>query len=453
MSSDLRDLVDATPWLDTHEHLPEEATRLAPPVEGSGVHPCDDWAYLLWHYALDDLVSAGLGPRDRAVFESPDAGPEEKWDAVAEAYARTRNSTYVRAARDSIRTLFGLDLARDTVAEIDRRMAGLRQPGFYRTVLDVAGVAACQVNSLERTFRETADPESLPQDIGLTDFVRPTPGHLADWEATTGREVGRLADLCQVMGDYFDRFGRSACAVKLGIAYARPLAVSPDPAPVPDAVFRAWIRGEPIRDDDRRAMEDAIIATGLGLAADTGLAVKVHTGLHVGTDRMDLRDVRDNVADVVTLARRFPTPFVLMHIGYPYQGEVIAAAKHQTNIVADLCWAWIIDPVATRDFLRRALTALPASKLLCFGGDYIPVENIVGHAQLARRELTRTLEGLVEDGYLEPAEAADLVPALMHGNAEQVFGPMYPLAATHTPEGLVTSGGTRWSTTRMGGRT
>lgn len=423
MSVDLRGLVDATPWLDTHEHLPEEATRLAPPLAGSGLHPCDDWAYLLWHYALDDLVSAGLAPSDRAVFESPDAGPEEKWDAVAEAYARTRNSTYVRAAAESIRTLFGLDLARDTVAEIDRRMAQLRQPGFYRTVLDVAGVAACQVNSLERTFRETADPASLLQDIGLTDFVQPTPAHIADWEATTGREVARLADLRDVMGDYFDRFGGRACAVKLGIAYARPLAVSPDPAPVPDAVFRAWTRGERIRDDDRRALEDAILATGLGLAADAGLAVKVHTGLHVGTDRMDLREVRDNVSDVVALARRFPTPFVLMHIGYPYQGEVIAAVKHQTNVVADLCWAWIIDPVATRDFLRRAITTLPASKLLCFGGDYIPVENIVGHAMLARRELARVLEELVIEGYLDPVEAGDLVPALMHGNAQRVFGP------------------------------
>ncbi len=206
MSGDLRDLIAATPWLDTHEHLPEEALRLEAPVAGSRLHPCDDWAYLLWHYALDDLVSAGLTPAQRQVFESPDAGPTEKWDAVAEAYGRTRHSAYLRAARDSIRTLFGLELGRDTVAEIDRRMAELRRPGFYRRVLDIAGVSACQVNSLEATFRQTADPERLQQDIGLTDFVLPSEASVAEWEAVTGHEVAGLPDLLAVMGTYFERF-------------------------------------------------------------------------------------------------------------------------------------------------------------------------------------------------------------------------------------------------------
>ena len=66
--------------------------------------------------------------------------------------------------------------------------------------------------------------------------------------------------------------------------------------------------------------------------------------------------------------------------------------------------------------------AAPASKVLCFGGDYIPVENIVGHAALARQELGRALEELVAEGYLDQTAARDLVPDLMHGNAERVFG-------------------------------
>lgn len=421
MSGDLRDLVAVTPWLDTHEHLPEEQVRLDAPVEGSGLHPCDDWAYLLWHYALDDLVSAGLTPDQQRVFTSPHAGPEEKWDAMAAAYARTRHSTYLRAARDSIRTLFGLELGRETVAEIDRGMAELRRPGFYRRVLDVAGVSACQVNSLEATFQRTADPERLQQDIGLTDFVLPSARSVAAWESTTGREVASLPDLLAVMGGYFERFGAEAAAVKLAIAYARPigtLAARPEPS---TELFRAWLRGDPVPSDIGRSIEDTVIEAGLGMASDLGLSVKVHTGLHVGNDRMDLRSVRDNVADVCALARRFPATFTLMHIGYPYEGEVIAAAKSHTNVVADLCWAWIIDPIGSRQFLKRFLVAAPASKVLCFGGDYIPVENIVGHAALARRELARALEELVDEGYLDAAAAADLVPDLMHGNAERIF--------------------------------
>lgn len=436
MSIDLRGLVDATPWLDTHEHLPEERLRLEPPVAGSRLHPCDDWAYLLWHYALDDLVSAGLTQAQRAVFESSVAGPEEKWDAIADAYGRTRHSAYLVAARDSIRALTGLDLDRGAVAEIDRRLAESRRPGFYDRVLDIAGVSACQVNSLESTFQRTADPR-LQQDIGLTDFVLPSADAVAEWRAVTGRPIDGLPDLIGVMGDYFDRFSAEASAVKLAIAYARPIAPrSARTEPQPDVV-RAWIAGDAIAADTARAIEDTILEAGLGMAADHGLAVKVHTGLHVGNGQMDVRMVRDNVADVAGLARRYPTTFVLMHIGYPYEGEVIAAAKHFTNVVADLCWTWIIDPIATRLFLKRYLVSAPAAKVLCFGGDYIPVENVVGHAMLARRELARTLEELVAEGYLDATAAADLVPDLMHGNAERIFIGARRMARPRATEAVV----------------
>jgi hypothetical protein len=109
-------------------------------------------------------------------------------------------------------------------------------------------------------------------------------------------------------------------------------------------------------------------------------------------------------------------------MGYPYEHEVLSATKHYTNVVADLCWAWIIDPLATRTFVKRFLVTAPAAKLLCFGGDYIPVENVVGHAQLARDGLARALEELRDDGFLEDREIMELVPNLMHGNAERVLG-------------------------------
>jgi uncharacterized protein len=422
MKPDLRGLVEATTWLDTHEHLPEESHRLEAPVAGSRLHPCEGWAYLLWHYALDDLVSSGLGPEQRAVFVSRDAGPEEKWDAAETAYRRSANTAYVRAARESIHAVVGLDLSRENVAEIDRRLTALRTPGFYRRVLDVAGVGACQVNSLQRTFQETADPERLHQDIGLTDFILPTEPAVAEWEAVTGIRIDCLADLLEVVDRYFDRFAGDAVAVKLAIAYARPIAPAADGRTSQrDRSFPMWLRGEATDTTAARAIEDAVLERGLRRAADHRLTVKVHTGLHVGNDRMDLRSVRDNVADVCSLARRFATDFTLMHIGYPYTDEVIAAAKHHTNVVADMCWAWIIDPIGSRTFLKRFLVSAPASKVLCFGGDYIPVENIVGHAALARRELARTLEELVAEGYLDGMEAMDLVPRLMAGNGERLF--------------------------------
>jgi len=98
------------------------------------------------------------------------------------------------------------------------------------------------------------------------------------------------------------------------------------------------------------------------------------------------------------------------------------AGWHRMNdAVIDLCWAWIISPTASERFVRDFLVTAPANKLLTFGGDYIPVECVVGHAALARRGLTRALQGLVADGWLSRADALDLVEPLMRGNARRIF--------------------------------
>jgi hypothetical protein len=74
---------------------------------------------------------------------------------------------------------------------------------------------------------------------------------------------------------------------------------------------------------------------------------------------------------------------MLMHMAWPHQEQLLAVAKHHPNVVVDLCWSWIVTPVDARVRVR-SLTAVPATKLLCLGGDYMPVECVVGHAEIAR---------------------------------------------------------------------
>jgi len=113
---------------------------------------------------------------------------------------------------------------------------------------------------------------------------------------------------------------------------------------------------------------------------------------------MPLERVSRNPADLCPLLRQYPEArFVLMHIGYPYQDEMLALAKHYANAYVDLCWAWIISPAACVRFVKEFLTAAPVNKLLGFGGDYILIEPVLGHAKIARRGLALALTGLVED--------------------------------------------------------
>ncbi len=101
--------------------------------------------------------------------------------------------------------------------------------------------------------------------------------------------------------------------------------------------------------------------------------------------------------------------------------ELIAVAKHYGNAYVDMCWGWIINPVAAKDFLKKYLVTAPANKILTFGGDYRYVEQVVGHAVLARQGIALALSELVEEGWLGLTDALELVDPILRGNARRIF--------------------------------
>ena len=150
-SSPLGEAIDATPWIDVHEHLVDERHRLGEAgyefteVFGEETRIPGDWSALFTGgYAVDDLVSAGL-PADAARrFASDGPEPLEKWELVEPYIEAVRLTGAMRAADLAIERLFGLRLARDTCEELDRRARELRRPGYYRDVLvNVANVERC----------------------------------------------------------------------------------------------------------------------------------------------------------------------------------------------------------------------------------------------------------------------------------------------------------------------
>jgi uncharacterized protein len=420
----LRERVAATPFVDTHEHLLEETTRLA----GPGAHrlqPCDDAALLFYHYAADDLWSAGMAREDRERFFSPRVDPGDKWPIVEPVWRRARQTGYLRAVSESLRALFGVE-ALDAAAFV-RATDAMRvraRPGFYEPIIrQAAGVEACQVNSLEATFCETQYPDLLQQDLSLIPFSTGLDARtIADFSGRSGLPTATLAQWHDVIDWAFARYAPRADAVKSQAAYNRRLDYAPVSADAAAPLYDRLIRGENLAGAERKALEDHLMGHCVAAAGRAGLPVKLHCGYYAGNDRMPLDRVRRNAADLCPLLVDNPdVTFVLMHIGYPYQDEYIALAKQYRNVVVDLCWAWIINPVACVRFVKEFLLAAPANKLLTFGGDYATVENVVGHAAIARQGLAQALSELVEDAWLTEAHALDLVEPLMRGNARALF--------------------------------
>lgn len=417
----IHERVFQTPLIDTHEHLIEEAERLRGTAHPRV--PCDDWAMLFSHYLDSDLRSAGMTKREMDRFLSRDVAPAAKWAVLAPYWPAVKHTGYAQAVRIALRELYGVDeLSERTVGQAQAGYERTRRPGFYRQVLtERARIESCQVNCLTgEPFKESDMPTFLMQDLSIVGmFAGPNSRQYAP---ATGIEVQDLADWHRVIDWWFDRCARYAVAVKSQNAYSRDLDYARVPAEIAAPVFKRMLDKDPVAAADRKLLEDHLFWYAVDQATRHGLPVKLHTGYYAGHNSMPLARLRQNAGSAAELCRLGPdTQFVFMHLCYPYYEELLALAKQWSNAHVDMCWAWIINPAAAKDYLKKHVVTAPINKLLPFGGDYIPVEPVLGHAVLARRGIARALTELVEEGWLSLGEALDLVDPILHGNARRIF--------------------------------
>lgn len=417
---DILDLVAGTPIADTHEHLLEEHNRLQ-----RGMHwRLHDFAVFFVHYIDSDLRVAGMPEEAMRQLIAEETPPERKWELVKPWYERTHNTGYALNVRESLRALFGIDDFTDqTWPRVQDALTRLMKPGYYRHVLQaVANIDHCQVNSLEYPpFCETRLPDLLLQDISTvclsTDPDVPRMEHQLDMKVRT------LDDWYQVIDRTFAVYGPRAVAVKNQSAYRRKLDYAQVSREEAAPIFERFVASQfQMSREERKPLEDHLFHYCVRKATEYGLPVKLHTGYYAGHNSMPLHRLRHNAGDMCQLCQAHPDArFVFMHITYPYQDEAIAVAKQYTNAYVDMCWAWIINPVASVRFLKEFLLAAPASKVLTFGGDYGVVEMVPGHARIARRGIAQSLSELVDEGWLQQRDIPALVERLLRVNAWELF--------------------------------
>lgn len=420
LRENIANLVDTIPLADTHEHILEEKNRLNP---GDGAR-LDDFGVLFYNYSGADLLTAGMPADDLAALFRRGVPPEEKWRLLKPHYQTARNTGYLRAVRITVQRLYGEDDITDSsVGAINKKVKQTITPGFTGHIIrEVANIDHCQVNSLEvRPFCETEHPDFLLQDIG-------TPPLITDWKdralwEKAGVEVRSVYDYHSVLDAIFALYGPRAVAAKNQMNYQRRLDFAQVAAEEVASVFEKDVAGgHDITPAERKAIEDHLFHYCVQRSDEYGLPVKLHAGYYSGNNSMPLSRLLHNGGDICELLRVCPkTPFVLMHINYPYQSELVSICKQYTNAYADMCWAWIINPAASVRFLKEFLMAVPANRILTFGGDYTAVENVVGHAATARQGIAQALAELVEEGWLPESEVEYVANRIMRDNARELF--------------------------------
>ncbi|KKL79610.1 hypothetical protein LCGC14_2013110, partial [marine sediment metagenome] len=114
--------------------------------------------------------------------------------------------------------------------------------------------------------------------------------------------------------------------------------------------------------------------------------------------------------------------FDLFHIGYPYQQTVSALAKNFRNVFIDFAWAHIISPTASVNALVEYLDAVPANKIIGFGGDYAFIDGVYGHQVIARENIARALAIKVRHGAMDLDRARQVAGMLLMDNPVAILG-------------------------------
>jgi len=423
-SSDIRkkifQKVFQTPLIDTHEHLIDEKERL-----GGISHPfvkCDDWAEVFSNYLAADMQSAGMSEKSIEKFLSPKLDPLDKWALLEPYWPAIKNTGYGLAVRIAVKELYGIDeISAKTIKKLQSGYEKIRRPGFYKHILcDLAKIESCQVNYIDNPFKESSMPTLLMQDLCIWKMFEGP-----DFEQCgkrPGIKVSSLSDWHKVIDWWFNKYGKYAVAVKSLNAYARDINYDKVPPEKVQHTFKKRLDDKPLTHKEQKMLEDHLFWYAVDKATEHNLPVKLHTGYYAGTDYMPLSRLLNNPGSATALCRMSPkTNFVFMHICYPYYEEMISIAKHYSNAYIDMCWAWLINPIAAKDFLKKFIITTPANKVLTFGGDYVIVEPVLGHATLARRGIALALSELVEEEWLSLDDALGLIDPIMHGNARRIF--------------------------------
>jgi predicted TIM-barrel fold metal-dependent hydrolase len=406
------------PIIDTHEHLETEAVYLA--------HRPDSINALFGHnaYIAHDLITAGLRYADlEAALDgsNPDIG--QRWQLLAPAWQVSQYTGYAEAVRLSAGALYGIDtIDADTLTHANTIQPQYLMPGQHARILtQMAHISHVQIDAFTWGKPPAADPAPLyGYDLNLCTLVNGQVD-LDELGKHTGVVINTIHEYRDAIHALFRMHATQSVAVKTQHAYDRTLAWHPVSDDDAHTLLQKKLWGTALTPLEHVQIGNWALGEIATQCAHYHLPCKIHTGHYAGNGHMPIERIRPGHLSHLIKTHR-DTTFILMHIGYPYQHELLSMAKHYANIYVDLCWAWSINPLASSEFVRHWIHSVPINKLFGFGGDAFYPTQSLGFALQTRKWLTYTLQKEVDDDVLTIVQAQHIATCLLQSNARALFG-------------------------------
>lgn len=419
---ELLDQVEKLPVVDSHEHIIPESERVKQRV---------DFFTLAGHYAINDVISAGLPEESRKLVGDESAPAAKRWAAFEPYWRHAQFTGYAQALRIAIREVYGFEeISGMTLSGINQAIATGNRAGLYDDILrQRAGIQYAVLDDYWNAAPVRPESGLFALARKFDRFIMPAgPGDVKELERLTGVSITSLAGLKQAMERSFAQSREAGMvAVKSTIAYSRELRFAEVEQITAADSFEAMMRQSGrlpegfrrLTQRPFRNLEDHMFHHLVRLADAHGVPFQIHTGILAGNGSYV---PNTNPAGLTNLFFLYPrVKFDLFHISYPYTSELASLAKLFPNVYIDFCWAHIISPSVARRALHEYLETVPANKILGFGGDYRYPELSYAHLIMARRNISRVLAEKMQEGSIPERDALPLARRLLHDNAAELI--------------------------------
>ena len=392
-------------WIiDTHEHAANYKSG-----------PLDYLALTVNCYARLDLRSAGMPLSVLDQVRDASRPVTERWLLCEPYWNACRNTGYIRMHERVARDVYGVEgVNRDSIEQLHHLFQQKDPSHSYAEGHRQSQILCSIVDSDMDCDRSIQRPA-----FRLEEFVeRIELGKVRQLLGSVGiRTFTEWLDACEEVVRRYRTAG--AVAFKTTIATDRTLAIGHGSYAEAESSFLEAVRENTHSFSPSMAYQDFMFHHVLGVVRKLGLTVQMHTGMSASNANVI---PNGNPLQLCELFAEYPdVDFVIMHMGFPYQLELSALGKMFPNVYPDLSWAHILSPHAARLALSDWLDAMPATKIMGFGGDCGHEDAIHAHLLMARENISHVLAQKVQEGCFDMAHAKWIAEQLLIYSPYRVF--------------------------------
>jgi predicted TIM-barrel fold metal-dependent hydrolase len=411
----IRASLDATPAIDTHEHLRSFNQLIHFHQAGPSVG-----------VTLHTLLQTSYWTRLHQVPPWPENGSFETWwQAARNTFEDGRANSVYRYLLPAFRDLYGLDF--ETITDEQARRLNehiLRnyqdENWIKQVIVERANIELMLVDSYWTPFDfKTYWPfevrvfrvDSLLRGFHASELEHPLEDPY-DYAHRRNLSLKTFDDYLALVDRIFaEAKQQGVVCLKAGMAYKRDLhfaKVSKQQASKAFGKPRSALPPQLVRD-----FEDFMLWRLVELSAQHELPLQIHTGNAriQGSSPMLLLDLIEGNPK---------TKFILFHGGFPWVGETGAIAFRYRNVWIDSCWLPTLSYSMAKRAYQEWLEIVPTDRIL-WGGDGLNAESIYGATVVTRQCLAEALTEKVIRGELREEQAQRIGRQILRENALKLF--------------------------------